>query len=213
MRMGDGMASYCYTTDRRAMFRPDFRAVQVLRSACSIPSGKDSPHGRGQGLAHARLTMLPTQPTGGTAQMEIVQRPELTVVGIEVVARFEGLSTAVPDAWRRLFDRRDELPPPPGGTFTEVSNELGGGAYRETVGLVAVDADDVPAGMSAVVVPAGRFVHHRHEGPVEQIADSFGAIYDWAAQHGLRLGPLKVDQGYTPDAFDGAHDLYIDVNP
>ena len=63
--------------------------------------------------------------------------------------------------------------------------------------------------MHTAYVPAGRFLHHRHERPVRGIADSFGAMYEWAAQQRLQVGLRRVDAGYRPDGRGEAHDLYL----
>lgn len=143
--------------------------------------------------------------------MEVVERAQRSVIGIEVVADFDDLRSTVPLAWGVLFARRDELPPPPGGVFVEVSAELGEGRYREVVGVAVEPAGVVPDGMREVRVPAGRFLSHQHEGPVENIADGFAAMYAWAAENGLRLGRWKVDSGYRPDFPHDAHELLIDL--
>lgn len=143
--------------------------------------------------------------------MEVVERPRLYLVGIEVVAPFAQLSTAVPEAWGQLRARSDELPGGPARVLAEVSLHLGEGVYRETVGVLVDDLGPVPAGLTAAFVDAGSYVHHRHEGVVEQIAHGFQSIYDWAAEQGVALGPVKVDIGYTADGSPRPHDLFIDV--
>lgn len=144
--------------------------------------------------------------------MDIVERPATVVAGIPVVAPFDQLGTAVPQAWRELFARRDSLPAPSDGAYAEASFGLADGRYHETVGVVLEDHDlRVIGAWSAVYLPAGPFVHHRHDGPVTGIADGFGAIYGWAAGRGLTLGAIKLDVGYTLDGSPRAHDLYVDV--
>jgi predicted transcriptional regulator YdeE len=140
----------------------------------------------------------------------IVQRTDTLVIGIEVVADFAALSTRVPLAWRELFARLEELPAAAGGRLAEASVELGGGRYRETVGVpIEGPAPAIPKGMSVSRLPAGAFVHHRHEGPVTEIGYGFQVIYDWAGEQGIALGELKLDIGYSPDDRPGPHDLFI----
>ena len=143
--------------------------------------------------------------------MEVVARAVRSVVGIEVVADFDDLRTAVPLAWDVLFLRQAELPRPPEGVFVEVSTELGEGRYREVLGVEVQPASVVPEGMSEVCVPAGRFLRHQHEGPVETVTEGFAAMYAWADENGLRLGPWKFDSGYRPGFPHNAHELLIDI--
>ncbi|MGH3423840.1 MAG: GyrI-like domain-containing protein [Nocardioidaceae bacterium] len=144
--------------------------------------------------------------------MEIVRRPEQRVIGVQVEAGFADLATLVPQALVRVVDRADELPALPDGALVEHSEDLGGGRYRETVGALGASGDRVPDGMASVPLPAGGWVHHRHVGPVAQIAEGFGVIYDWARSEGLPLGRLKLDVGYSADGTPMPHDLYIVID-
>ena len=143
--------------------------------------------------------------------MQVVQREDTYVVGLRVSAHFSQLNRLVPSLWQELFARREELPETPGEPFVEASVELGDGLYRETVGVALHAQGPAPTGMVLAHVPAGRFVHHRHVGPVEDIARGFQAIYDWSAEQDLTLGSLKLDFGYTVGGSEPHHDLFIDV--
>jgi predicted transcriptional regulator YdeE len=143
--------------------------------------------------------------------VEIVDRPDAMVLGLEVVAPFDELGTAVPAAWRELFARAHELPAPVDGRFAEASEHLGGGRYRETVGVLLAQPITPPAGMTAALLPAGRFVRHDVTGPVSGITDGFQSVYDWAAARGFTLGERTLDRGYTPDGRETVHQLYVDL--
>lgn len=140
--------------------------------------------------------------------MKIVEKPGFAIVGIEVLAPFEDLARDVPAAWAELFARADELPTRTSATFVEVSVEVRDGRYREIIGAMVDPFGTAPSGMTGVAYPAARYVHHRHEGPLSEIADTYGRIYDWGTAHGLRLDEFKVDEGYSLDA-PGPHDLYV----
>lgn len=68
--------------------------------------------------------------------MQIVDRPAVTIVGIEVVAPFAHLAVVVPPAWARVFARRRDLCADPDDVCVEFSTELGDGDYREILGVV-----------------------------------------------------------------------------
>ena len=143
--------------------------------------------------------------------MRIAQLDATIVVGVPVTARFDELSRLVPAAWQRFFLHCHELPQPDDGLFAEVSFALGDGLYHETVGVPLRGEVRVHGPWSIALVPAGRFVAHRFEGPVESIGQGFQEIYDWARTEGLDLGSHKLDIGYTVDGSISPHDLYIDV--
>lgn len=145
--------------------------------------------------------------------MEIVEMNTLTVVGLSVKARWRDLWTEMPEAWRRFLPRRDEIENRAGETFVDVSLDKVDDVYHQIVGALVSKADRVPEGMRAVEIPAQRYIHHRHVGPVREIADSFGAIYTWARDHGHPAAELKVDVGYTVAGGEMEHDLYVGLVP
>jgi predicted transcriptional regulator YdeE len=146
--------------------------------------------------------------------MRIIDRDESAVIGLEVIASFRELRTAVPAAWNTLFTRVNDLPKVAGVGYAEASRYLGEARYREVVGVEVKRNDPLPdlaPGLGVTVLPAGRYVHHRHEGRVEDIADGFQAIYDWAAANGFSLGEYKLDIGYSADGTERPHHLYVNV--
>ncbi|MGY5884281.1 GyrI-like domain-containing protein [Modestobacter lacusdianchii] len=145
-----------------------------------------------------------------TTSPELTDLPAQRVVGVQVEAPFDELRHRVPMAWQALLGRAAELPGPGGTGYVEASQHLGGGRYRETVGVLTGADTPVPAGMAAVVLPAGRWARLVHDGPLAQIADGFGRLHDWCTAQGLPSGDLKLDTGYTADG-SGPHLLHVDV--
>ncbi|QCQ91917.1 GyrI-like domain-containing protein [Rhodococcus sp. SGAir0479] len=143
--------------------------------------------------------------------MQVVERREVTIVGIEVVAPFSELAVVVPQVWARVFARRGDLPSGPDDGLVDFSTDLGGGDYREVLGAVVdVPPLSLPEGWTLGRAPAGRYLHHRHVGDVSAIADTFAEMYRWAATNELRAGAHKLDVGYHHDQH-GPHDLYLQL--
>lgn len=143
--------------------------------------------------------------------MEIVERGPFHVVGIEVVAPWSELWMEVPKAWSILRARAAEIPGRTGEVFVDVSVEEREGVYRQVVGAEVGAVGDVPDGMVAIEIPAQRYLHYRHEGTLEAIAESFGKMYAWGREHGVVLDAFKLDVGYTRSGEDDGHDLYVRV--
>ncbi|GAA4741208.1 hypothetical protein GCM10023328_23010 [Modestobacter marinus] len=78
------------------------------------------------------------------------------------------------------------------------------------MGVLADARTAVPAGMTAVVLPAARWARLVHDGPLPEVAESFGRLHDWCAERGLTHGDLKLDTGYGSDGA-GPHVLHVDV--
>ena len=92
----------------------------------------------------------------------------------------------VPGMWRQVFAQHDDE-----AVFAELSEEPGGDSHVITVGVLAEQPNG--GGDSA---PAGRWLHHEHRGPLTSIGSSYGEMFTYAAENGLRLGTLKLDEGY-----------------
>lgn len=143
--------------------------------------------------------------------MTIVEQEALQVIGIEVVAPWRELWTEVPKAWRELRARSGEIACRTSEVFLDVSVEERGGVYRQVVGAAVSTVERVPEGMVALEIPAQRYLHYRHEGTLEAIAESFGKMYEWGREQGHELGAFKLDVGYTLEGDEREHDLYIQV--
>jgi predicted transcriptional regulator YdeE len=119
--------------------------------------------------------------TGGreqeaTVRPERVRRDGTQVIGIETRTtrqrEADPATAAVPSLWRRF--RQEELAsriPNRAGTattcavYTDYEGEHRGG-YRCVVGDEVTGADEVPAGMVAVTVPAGEYLVFAARGPM-----------------------------------------------
>ncbi len=143
--------------------------------------------------------------------MDIVELGAMVVVGLEVRASFRGLWREVPRAWEALFARDAEIAHRCGPTFVGVSVDVEDGIHRQVVGAQVERAGDVPDGMTALDIPARRYLHHRHQGPLTGIATSFAKMQAWAQAKGLNAGDFKLDIGYTRGFTEKAHDLYLGI--
>lgn len=141
--------------------------------------------------------------------MDIVELGAMIVVGLEVRASLRGLWREVPRAWDALFARAAEIAHRSGPTFLDVSVDVQDGIHRQVVGAQVARAGEVPDGMTALEIPARRYLYHRHEGPLTGIAASFARMHLWAQAKGMSTGHLKLDVGYTRGFTETAHDLYL----
>lgn len=145
--------------------------------------------------------------------MEIVYREEMIVAGLLVHAPLHRLGEDVPKAWRQLFDRAAELEELRIEPFMDVCMGVVDSMYLQLVGGRIHEATNIPKGLTAVHILAQGLLHHRHVGPVTDIADTFSDMYCWGERNGLPLGELKLDIGYTLDSKETEHDLYVGLLP
>lgn len=145
--------------------------------------------------------------------MQTTQLAELKVVGIQVKATFEELHTEVPRAWQNLINKAAEIPHRVNPVFVDISLSKEGDNYTELIGAeVSQFPEERDPHLKYITIPAQTYLHHRHEGPVKEIARSYGKIYEHARNHDLNAGEFKIDRGYTADGRERAHDLYVRID-
>lgn len=145
--------------------------------------------------------------------MELVDHKETYVAGVIVHAHWQRLFEEVPKAWQSLFDQVGRLSEVRPRTFVNVCLLADEGTYLQLVGFAISSGREVPHGLKAIHVPTQRLLHHTHDGPVSAIAASFGAMYRWGEEHGVKLSEFKLDFGYTPNGNESRHELYVGLVP
>lgn len=141
----------------------------------------------------------------------IVNKDAFTLVGIPVRAHWEALWTEMPQAWKQWFQRYDEVKGKTGQGSIDASLAVQDDLYFQLVCSEVNDPQDVPTDMICIDIPSKRYVFAEHRGPLEAIADSFGAMYQWAKSRGHQAGDFKLDIGYTQSGKEAIHQLYIEL--
>ena len=147
--------------------------------------------------------------------MEIIQKEAFWITGFEVQATFKQLWNRMPEEWDRLFAKADLIHSRKTDTFMDISfgkNQYG--IYTQFIGAAVSGSEGVvPEGMQRIEISAMECLHHQHSGPLEDIADTFGKMYDWAKENDINTGEFKIDEGYTPEKNEPTHELYIEILP
>jgi predicted transcriptional regulator YdeE len=131
---------------------------------------------RGEDEAAGMLALAGSASRRATVRPERVRRGGTQVVGIETRTtrqrEADPATAAVPVLWRRFRQEAlDSRIPNRAGTvttcavYTDYEGEHRGG-YRCVVGAEVTGADEVPAGMVAVTVPAGEYLAFAARGPM-----------------------------------------------
>lgn len=141
--------------------------------------------------------------------MKIVQKAPFKVVGIKVVANWEDLWVEMPKAWQKFISRHQEIQRRVSKTFIDISLDKEGQTYTQLIGSEVSDFEAIPEGMVGIEIPAQTYIHYRHEGPVKEIAASFGKMHAWADENRYAVDDFKVDIGYTEEGQEQEHDLFI----
>lgn len=145
--------------------------------------------------------------------MELIEKETLILIGLPVAAHWRDLWVEMPKAWQTLFSRIDEIPHRTSEALVDASLQQDGEYYKQLVGARVASVERLPEGMEAVEIPAQRYLRHRHEGSLADIAQTFGQMYEWAAENSIEVSDFKIDIGYTADASETFHDLHLGLMP
>ncbi len=145
--------------------------------------------------------------------IEIIRAVPRKVIGIKVSGEWEALWLAMPQAWQEFRARAQEIRNRVNSYFIDLSLGQDDGIYTQFICAEVSEISMVPLGMTSLQIPRQTYLHCRHDGPLEDIATSFGAIYQWARTNGLVAEEFKIDEGYTQDGRHEEHELYVRVVP
>lgn len=132
-------------------------------------------------------------------------------MGIRVQAHWKELFEKMPEAWGSLFEQAGKIQNRKGKSFTEISISADDGLYTELIGAEVEPGTKAPEGMVYYEVPGQKYMYYRHEGTLQEIANSFGKMYDWAKEQNYTAGEFKIDRGYLTGMPDTPHDLYVKI--
>jgi len=147
----------------------------------------------------ARATALDSE------DVEIIERETVHLLGPSLTTDLADLPVEVPALWRRAFEGHED----PDSILAELDEEQpegSGYAYRITAGVLLPGPTE-----ETTEVPAGRWLHHRHHGPAEDIGATYESMFEHAADQGIALTGLRLDVGYRADGSETTHDLYLQL--
>ncbi|MCY1418054.1 Bacterial transcription activator, effector binding domain [compost metagenome] len=146
----------------------------------------------------------------------IVELPAFCVIGMEYVGTTPNDSLGL--LWQRFLPREEEIFPrlEPRVAYG-ICSQAPTGELHYVAGIRVPDSASLPEGMVKFAVPAQKYAVFTHHGTVEQIADSFQAIYsELLARLGLEpksgVDFERYDERFTgPDDPAAEVDLYIPI--
>lgn len=134
--------------------------------------------------------------------LKTVDRPAQTLVGLQI--RTKPMSPEIPALWPKFVARIDEIPDPAEPRVSYGVMRYDGGALEYAAAVSVTAAGRVPAGMTAIHVPAGTYAVFSY--PLSGLGRGFAEIND-------RLLPAS---GYAPvDApfFERYDERFDPTNP
>lgn len=171
-------------------------------------------------LEPARIAGVQAPPVQGGFCMEprFVDLPEFTVVGTKYFGN--NLRGEIGQMWTKFIPRIPGIPFKTGPQMSWYgvcfdANENGEFAYVS--GVAVSRADQIPEGMVAKTVPAGRYAVFTHRGKLDTLRDTYQQIYGtWVPRAGLSVrGGFDFeyyDERFKDGCDDSEVDIYIPIN-
>jgi effector-binding domain-containing protein len=138
--------------------------------------------------------------------VEIIDRPAIQVVGIQVEGPTADLDPALSDAWAEVLARFEAVPGRIGDVVLQVRTEVGDGQTRVLVGAQVEAGTPAPPDMVAELVYEARWIHETHQGSLDTLDATIARMLDFAADHGLHADGVTMTVGHGADS---SHDLYV----
>jgi AraC family transcriptional regulator len=160
----------------------------------------------------------------GHMEPKIIEIPARWAVGmvvtfISALSPDKNNSKVLPVLWQNFHRRGQELGVDDQSTYLGVCQPLAANITRiqrhncfYLAGVEVKTTDVIPAGMCALVVPAGRYAVFVHRGYVQTITHTVRYIYgSWLPKSGLELRDAPEVEVYTPSFRPDAEDSEIEI--
>lgn len=147
--------------------------------------------------------------------MKILERPALTVVGLQI--RATPMSPDIPALWPRFVARIGEIEPvlEPRVSYGVMHNH-GETGFDYLAGVSVLPSATVPPGMTRLALPAGRYACFSY--PLSGLGEGYGEIFERllpASAHVPTGGPMfeRYGEDFCPDKPDSAVEIWLPVAP
>lgn len=136
----------------------------------------------------------------GLSFPQFVDRPETLVGGLNASYTME-TRTRIPQQWNHFAPRIGSVPGQVGGDSYGVSwNFKADSDFQYLAGVAIADAALLPADLTSVVLPAGRYAVFQHSGHVSTMARTLDTIWSkWVPKCGLNISPGPCFERYTTE--------------
>jgi AraC family transcriptional regulator len=147
-------------------------------------------------------------------KVEVVERPKLRIASVRHVGSYE----RIPEAFRRL----NELVTAAGlsnkdtvlvGIYHDDPSTTPVAKLRSEAGVTISAKTKLPAGLTELIIPAGRYAHSTHVGPYAGLGEVWGHLRnEWVPQNGERAGDGLSYEMYRNTPMNAKpHELVTDV--
>ncbi|WP_442598368.1 GyrI-like domain-containing protein [Neobacillus sp. D3-1R] len=144
--------------------------------------------------------------------MQIVKKEAFNVVGKKVIAHWQELGVEMPKAWKEVIERKAEVKNRISPNILDICLQLVNEEFTQLVCVEVSDLSEIPEGFEGVHIPEQQYLYTKHTGSVMEIAQTFGAMIQWAKDNHLTIDPLDFKIQYTHENNpEEGYDLYFKI--
>jgi AraC family transcriptional regulator len=147
-------------------------------------------------------------------KVDVVERPELRVAGVRHVGSYAN----IPEAFQRLnglvtaagLSKPDTMLI---GIYHDDPSTTPEDKLRSDAGITISAKTKIPAGLTELVIPAGRYAHSTHKGPYTGLGKVWAHLRnEWLPQNGESVGHAMSHEIYRNTPMNAKpHELVTDV--
>ncbi|WP_026695262.1 GyrI-like domain-containing protein [Peribacillus kribbensis] len=142
--------------------------------------------------------------------MEIINKEGFLAVGKKVACGWQELGTQMPEAWRQVLEKKDEIKNRVSPYILDICLHVRDGEFTQLVGVEVSSLSDIPEGFEGAAIPKQKYLYSHYSGPVTDIAGHFGKMMSWAEENCLMVDPEDFKIQYTPEKNDEeGYSLYV----
>lgn len=142
---------------------------------------------------------------------ELINKNEFKVIGMKITCDWSKLHTEMPKLWKSFNERIGEIDNIINDCTIDICLQVVENDFTQLICVEVSDLSNIPEGMTGMVIPSQSYAYLKHEGPVEDIWKSFGALQSWIKETGLTIDPLDFKMDYCPKDPVLPHELYEKV--
>jgi predicted transcriptional regulator YdeE len=143
--------------------------------------------------------------------MEIVTKESLSIVGFKITCREFELSSEIPKLWKEFKFRARDIKHRKNRNILYVCLGKNGDEYTQLVCAEVSQFQDVPEGMTGIIIPPQRYVYYKHGDGSQDIWKSFHEMSVWAKVRGYIIDPGDFKIEYHSSEEKDGYELYYKV--
>lgn len=155
----------------------------------------------------------------------IVVVPQKLLIGMSFSGTFPALVAEMPKVWKAFLHRQSEISQviDPHIRYDMSSENQKYSFFTEYIAVEVEAFAQIPAGMVGLTLPERAYARFLHEGPMDQVQQTYLNAFQWLKDHGQvldeqalrmeRYDDRFIPSVHTPERRENAYEIYLPLIP